>query len=96
MFNETLKSSSKPTTTSIGTLLDMPTTKIEMLMSQYKTLTTIAKKLQVNVEYQKVPLKAKVNANVEEKNTFKIGNLKITKECGMITNPSSRLWFKHC
>jgi hypothetical protein len=34
MFNETLKPSSKPTTTSIGTFLDMPMTKIEMLLSQ--------------------------------------------------------------
>jgi hypothetical protein len=86
MFNETLKPSSKPTTTSIGTFLDMPMTKIEMLLSQSKTLTTIANKLEANVEYQKVPLKAKVDANIEEKNTFKIGNLKTTRECGMITN----------
>jgi len=42
--------------------------------------------LEANVEYQKVPLKAKVDANIEEKNTFKIGNLKATKECGMFTN----------
>ncbi len=27
-----------------------------------------------------------MDANIEEKNTFKIGNLKATRECGMITN----------
>jgi len=86
MFNETLKPSSKPTTTSIGTLLDMPMIKIKMSLSQSKTLTTIANKLEANVEYWKVPLKSKVDANMEEKNTFKIGNLKATRECGMITN----------
>jgi hypothetical protein len=57
-----------------------------MLLSQSKTLTTIANKLEANVEYRKVPLKAKVDANIEEKKTFKIGNLEATKECGMITN----------
>jgi hypothetical protein len=30
-------------------------------------------------------LKAKVDVNIEKK-TFKIGNLKATRECGMITN----------
>lgn len=94
MFNETLKLSSKPTTTSIGTLLDVPMTKIKMLLSQSKTLTTVANKLETNVEIQKVPLKAKVDANIEEKNTCKIGNLKATRKCGMITNAKFKVRVK--
>jgi hypothetical protein len=27
-----------------------------------------------------------VDPNIEKKNTFKIGNLKATRKCGMITN----------
>jgi predicted restriction endonuclease len=42
--------------------------------------------LEANVEYRKVPLKAKVDTNIKEKNTFKIGNLETTRECGVITN----------
>jgi hypothetical protein len=96
MFNETLKPSSKPITTSIGTLLDMPMSKIEMLLSHSKTLTTIANKLEANVEYRKVPLKAKVDANIEEKNTFKIGNLKALENVECLRMQNSRLGLKSC
>ncbi len=56
-----------PPTTSMGTSIKRPMTKLEMLQSQSKSLTTIANKLTASVEEQEVLLKTKVDVIVEKK-----------------------------
>jgi hypothetical protein len=51
----------------MGTSIKRPMTKLEMLQSQSKSLTTIANKLTASVEEQEVLLKTKVDVIVEKK-----------------------------
>jgi hypothetical protein len=60
MSNKTLRPSLEPIVTSIGKSVDRPMTKTNDV-SEFKNLTSIANKLEANVEDQKVILKAKVD-----------------------------------
>jgi hypothetical protein len=66
--------------------MDRPMTKTKMLISQWKSLNTIISKLEANMKYWEVLLKAKVDVSIEKKNAFKLNNFKVARKCEMITN----------
>jgi len=48
-------------------------------------IIVISNKMEVGVNNQKALFKVKVNVNVKN-NSNKIGNLKVTRKCGLISN----------
>jgi hypothetical protein len=53
-------------------------------------MATIVNNLNASVEDWKALLKAKVDVNIK-RNSFKIGNLKVVWECGVITNDEFKI-----
>ncbi len=74
-----------PLATSTSTSIERSVTKSKMLQSQSKSLATIANKLEASVKEWEALLKVKVNVAFKN-NAHKTTNLKVSKECEVITN----------
>jgi hypothetical protein len=93
MYEETYGMSSRLVTPPPIPTFEHPMTKSEMLQSQSKSMATIVNNLEANVEDREAMLRAKVDVSIEKK-VFNIGNLRVARKCGVITDEEFKIKVK--